>query len=506
MKYCNPIIPGFNPDPSICRVGDDFYLVTSTFEFFPGVPIYHSKNLVNWEHISYCLTRKSQLPLQDCAPSRGIYAPTIRYHDGVFFMIATNVSGGGTFIVRTSDIRKEWSEPTWLNIYGYDPSLFWDDDGECYLVSVQWINNEPGHYLCRINPFTGEFLGESVLITHGCGGKATEAPHIYKIHEKYYLMISEGGTEYGHMVKILRSDSIYGPYIECPRNPILTHRELGDDESSSIQGVGHADIIEDQNGNWWTVCLGFRPIDGFYHNLGRETFLAPLVWDDEGWPIMGNNGRLYPIMEGPLPCTDENSVKPDDRSFFDDFDSEKIDLRWNYVREPQKENYNLRDGKLILRGTDVTLSTPSGNPTLLAVRQQAFDNCVTAKMMGDFTIGQASGITVFYNQNAHYDIFLSREDDGFYVNLRRQLFDLNIITERHKIDYNGSIGLRIDTETAFYSFSYELDGNWIHLGKGMVAGLCKEAIFPLSFTGCYLGMFSEKGEALFDYFTVTVKD
>ena len=502
MKYSNPIISGFNPDPSICRVGEDFYLVTSTFEFFPGVPVYHSKNLVNWEHIGYCLTRESQLPLQGCLPSKGIYAPTIRYHDGVFFMISENISGGGTFIVHTSDIRGEWSEPAWLNMHGFDPSLFWDEDGTCYLVCIHWKEDGAGHYLYKIDPFTGKLLSEPVLLSHGCGGTATEGPHIYRIHGKYYLLIAEGGTEYGHMVKILRSDSVCGPYEACPRNPILTNR----DYASEIQGVGHADIIEDQNGNWWAVCLGFRPIGGFYHNLGRETFLAPLVWDEEGWPVIGNNGCLDPVMEGPIPGTAEKSSVQEKYSFFDDFDGDTLDLRWNYIRNPQMENYELRGGKVFLRGSDVTLSTPCGNPTMLAVRQQAFENRVTATMEGDMVPGQSSGITVFYNQSAHYDIFVSREDDGFYVNLRKQVFDINVITERQKVNYNGRIRLRIDTSKDFHSFFYEVDGEWVLLGRGMTAGLCKETIFPMSFTGCFFGMFSENGTISFDSFAVEVKD
>jgi len=234
--------------------------------------------------------------------------------------------------------------------------------------------------------------------------------------------------------------------------------------------------------------------------------LAPLVWDDEGWPLIGNNGRLNTIMEGPLPGKSECLVSSDNYSFFDDFNEAKLDLRWNFVREPQTENYELQNGELILRGSDITLSTPCGNPTMLAVRQQAFENRITATMMGNITLGQSSGITVFYNNSAHYDILVSRENDDFYVNLRRHIFDLNVITERRKIDYSGSIRLRIDTATDFHSFYYELDGEWILLGRGMTAGLCKEAIFPLSFTGCYLGMFSENGTVAFDSFAVTVKD
>ena len=167
MQYQNPIIPGYNPDPSICRMGDDFYLVTSTFEFFPGVPIYHSKNLVNWELVNYCLTTDTQLPLQGCRPSGGIYAPTIRYHDGMFYMVTTNVTHKGNFIVHTDDIRGQWSEPAWVKQGGIDPSLFWDEDGTCYFVSNGSDKGERGIYLCKINPLTGEMLTPSRLISKG---------------------------------------------------------------------------------------------------------------------------------------------------------------------------------------------------------------------------------------------------------------------------------------------------------------------------------------------------
>jgi len=506
MKYYNPIIAGFHPDPSICRVEDDFYLVTSTFEFFPGVPIYHSKNLVDWEPVGHCLTRESQLPLRGCSPSGGIYAPTLRYHDGVFFMVTTNVSNGGNFIVHTTDIRGPWSEPARVKQGGYDPSLFWDDDGTCYFVSVKWIDGQPRHLLCEVNAFTGEMLTESVPISRGCGGKSSEGPHIYKINGLYYLLMAEGGTEYGHMVKILRSKDIYGPYEECPRNPILTHREEGTPDSDTIQGVGHGDLFRDQHGNWWMVCLGFRPIDGSFHNLGRETFLSPVVWDKDGWPVVGDNGRLKPIMEGPLPGSNASLVSPASYSFSDHFDDEKRNLRWNFVRNPRPEDYEIKNSRVILHGSDVSLSTPRGNPTLLAVRQQAFENRVTAEMEGEISFGQASGITVFYHQSAHYDLLVCREEDGYYVNLRRHILDINVVTERHKIDYNGKIRLRIDTAKDVYSFYYERDGQWLLLGTGLVAGLCKEAIYPMTFTGCYFGMFSERGTIAFDAFTVDVKD
>ena len=274
MKYRNPIISGYNPDPSICRVGEDYYIVNSSFEFYPGVPVYHSRNLVNWELEGYCLTEESQLDLHGCRPSGGIYAPTIRYHQGIFFMTTTNTSGKGNFIVHTTDMKKGWSEPAWVDQGGIDPSLLFDDDGTVYFASTSMDSEgKTGIFLCQVNPFTGERLTESVVISRGCGGRYAEGPHLYKWFGKYYLMLAEGGTEYGHMETILRSDSPYGPFEACPHNPILTHR---DDMREEIYCTGHADMIEDHNGNWWLVCLAIRPCQEkkdrvLLHNLDRKS-------------------------------------------------------------------------------------------------------------------------------------------------------------------------------------------------------------------------------------------
>lgn len=247
QTYMNPIIRGFNPDPSICRVGNEYFLVTSSFEFFPGVPIYKSTNLVNWSRIGHCLTRKSQLSLENCKASEGIYAPTIRYHNGKFYMVTTNVSDKGNLIVSTEDIYGEWSEPVRIDQCGIDPSLLFVDD-KVYFVSNADEHGNSGIYMCEINPDTGEKFSRSCLISKGCGGKYPEAPHVYKRNGFYYLMLAEGGTEYGHMVTIQRSENPYGPYEPCPHNPILSHRAL---ENMDISCVGHADLTEDQCGNWW---------------------------------------------------------------------------------------------------------------------------------------------------------------------------------------------------------------------------------------------------------------
>ncbi len=268
-RYKNPIIPGFNPDPSICRAGSDYYLVTSSFEYFPGVPVYHSTDMVNWQNIGYCLTRDTQLPLQKCRASGGIYAPTIRYHDGLFYMVTTNVSNKGNFYVTAKDPAGEWSEPFWVDQGGIDPTIFWDEDGKSYFLS-NGHTNKNGIVLSEINLKTGKRTTEPIIIWQGTGGRYPEGPHIYKKDGYYYLLISEGGTEYGHMITIARSRQIYGPYESCQYNPILTH--VGKiTQNNPIQGTGHADLVQDTKGDWWMVCLAFRAFNGQHHTLGRET-------------------------------------------------------------------------------------------------------------------------------------------------------------------------------------------------------------------------------------------
>ena len=501
MTYKNPILPGFHPDPSICRVGEDFYLITSTFEFFPGVPIYHSKNLVNWELISYCLTTDTQLPLHQGKPSSGIYAPTLRYHNGTFFMTATNVTRGGNFIVHTDNIRGKWSEPARVKQAGIDPSLFWDDDGTCYFVSNGSENPSKdgcGIFLCKIDPFTGEMLSPSRRINGGCGGRCAEAPHIYKRNGLYYLMLAEGGTEYGHMVTIQRAKDIFGPYEECPHNPILTHRNASE---SPLQATGHADITEDQNGNWWLVCLGIRPIPKVWlHHLGRETLLAPFAWHEDGWPTVGHNSEIALEMEGPLPGPAPQPVSLD---FEERFENDRLDLRWNFVRNPRQEHYRLERGRLVLAGDEIGISAFREHPTMIAVRQQAFCMETVARLEGDVQLFQCSGLTAFYNSDYHYDILITKEaDDRHYVCLRKNVADIDVVVARHPIEYKGSIKLKITSDEEWYTFYYEKDGDFVELGRGRTTLLCTEITHTMTFTGTYWGVFSENGEISVTYVAI----
>lgn len=513
MQYQNPVIPGFHPDPSICCGDDFYYLVTSSFEFFPGVPVFRSKNLTDWECIGHCLTKDSQLSLTGCRASGGIYAPTIRYHEGTFFMVVTNVSHKGNLIVHTKNPAGKWSEPVFVKQGGIDPSLLFDDD-KVYFVSNGDTEGNSGIYLCQIDPYTGEMLTDSVLISTGCGGRCAEAPHVYHIGDMYYLMLAEGGTEYGHMVTVSRSKDIYGPYEPCPHNPILSHRDL---YTSPIQCTGHADLLQDKSGNWWLVCLGVRPLASstggvMLHNLGRETFLAPVLFQD-GWPVVGNNGTLALTMDGPLPDQPLSDGFSPDSAFLkapvleEHFEKEALNPQFTYIRNPYPCHYELQSSKrqLYLRGSEKTLSSPDDSPTFVGVRQTAFCQEAQVKVQLDAKneegrVNPAAGLTVFYNNEHHYDLLITLDQAGYKIKLRRQLYDLCTITEEVSIPSPAAL-LKVTADCDYYSFYYALaDGNYRLLGKGAAAGMCTEITRFMTFTGTFFGMFAENTAACFQDF------
>lgn len=506
MKYQNPIITGYNPDPSICRVGEDYYIVNSSFEYFPGVPVYHSKNLVNWELLGYCLTEKEQLFLEDAKPSGGIFAPTIRYHEGTFFMVTTNVSGKGNFIVHTRDIEAGWSKPAWVAQGGIDPSLLFDGD-KVYFVSTTSDSEGAGIFLCEVNPFTGQQLTESVCISRGCGGRYPEGPHLYKWFGKYYLMLAEGGTEYGHMETMQRADSPYGPYEKCPHNPILSHKE---DMREDIYCTGHGDMLEDHNGNWWLVCLGVRTCSNenrrvLLHNLGRETFLAPVVWNEEGWPVVGEQGLISLTMEGPLPG---ETFCPVNRDFYDDFSGESFSHHYNFLRNPQMEHYQLcpQERKLRLLGTNVTLNQQK-SPTWIGIRQKGFEVRADVKICAEEKEGIRAGLTAFYNDSYHYEIYVTKEAQSYKICLAKHIHDMFAVTAQKEIPGAENISLRLEADREYYTFSYSLDGEvFYRLGSGLTVGLCTEGTRTMTFTGTYIGLFAENGWADFQEFQVKVLD
>ena len=496
MKYRNPILPGFCPDPSICRVGEDYYLINSSFEFFPGVPLYHSKDLVNWEQIGHVLTRESQLPLKGVGTSGGIFAPSIRYHDGRFYMVTTNVSYGGHFFVWTDDVRGEWSDPVWIETkqFGIDPSLFWDDDGTVYFQST-YFDPETGKQCigqCELDIETGKQVGEIKNIWSGTGGKCPEGPHLYKINGTYYLMIAEGGTEYGHMETIARSNSPWGPFESCPHNPILTHRNFSPDFSRmndptyvNFQGLGHADLIDDPQGNWWLIFHGFRPSQSMLHHIGRETMLAPVEWVD-GWPVVNGGKDIEEEMDVPACSAKEQP----DWFFTEDFTKlSALPPRWVYLRNPVKENYRLEGGLCLKAGED-TLSDLA-SPTFVAVRQRHFD--VQATTVLDFAPtdeAAEAGVTVFHTNEHHYDLLVTKRGGKRVAILRRTVGDMQTESEPVALPDTEKITLKIEAGKLLYRF-YAGSGDALTLvGEGRSQLLSTEMMLG-TFTGCMIGLFAQ---------------
>ena len=485
-SYRNPVLPGVHPDPSVVRVGEWFYLVNSSFEMFPGVPLHRSRDLVHWEPLGYVLTRDSQLPLATAKPSGGIFAPTIRYHAGIFYMITTNVSHGGTFFVTAKDPAGPWSEPVWLTgPGGIDPSLFFDDDGKAYLTST---GSAPGIYQAQIDVASGKLLTAPRIVWKGTGGRYPEGPHLYKIAGRYYLMISEGGTEYGHMVTISRAGSPWGPFEPCPRNPILTHRDTP--MSQPIQGTGHADLVEDAEGNWWMVFLGFRPQGGYYwHNLGRETFLAPVRWDAQGWPVV-NEGKPIALdmkVRGlPARPTPTAPVR-------DDFDGSPGPA-WNFLRNPVRASTSTteRRGWLTLHGTAVPLDQADGvSPTLVVRRQEHLRARIAARI--DFTPardGEEAGLVLYREPRHRYEIGVRRNGAGREVFLRQTVGAyLSTVTATAPAPGNAPLVLQIEAEPTRYTFAWGPSQDHLQpLGAAETRLLSTEVTG--GFIGTYVGMYA----------------
>ena len=480
INYNNPVIKGFYPDPSICRVGSDYYLVNSSFEYFPGIPLWHSKDLINWEQIGNCLTRPSQLPMQHTGASGGTFAPTIRYNNGVFYMITTNAFGWHNFFVYTSDLSKGWSEPVFVDQGGVDPSLFYDDDGKCYYSG----ESRAGICLFELDIKTGKKLTASKVVWAGTGNRFPEGPHIYKVNGWYYLMIAEGGTEYNHMITISRSKNIWGPYESNPANPILSHKWMKT-ESNPIQGTGHGDLVQAEDGSWWIAFLGFRPQQSRFHILGRETFIAPVEWVD-GWPVINKTGTVDLKMK--IKSHALHPIRKD--STIDHFNAATLSPNWLFLRNPYADDWSLtqRLGWLRLNGSVITLDSLD-SPAFLGRRQQHFEfNATTVVDFKSTKSNDEAGITALGSNQNHYEIAISKEGNHRIVFVRFKLGCMANLAAKEEIP-DGLVNLRISAKGLYYYFSYSLDNkNFKTIAKANTRFLSAEVVG--GFTGVVLGMYA----------------
>lgn len=423
--YANPILTGFYPDPSIVRVGADFYLVNSTFTWFPGIPVWHSTDLVNWTQIGNAIDRPGMLDFDGLGLSRGVFAPTIEHHEGTFYIANTCVDCGGNFILTAEDPAGPWSDPIWTeHVGGIDPSLFFDEDGTVWLMN----NDEPpggsayeGHraiWLRQVNPETFEALSEPVVIING-GVRPEdkpiwiEGPHIYKVDGWYYLSAAEGGTAIDHSQVILRSRTIEGPYEPYEGNPIMTQRDLPEDRAHPVTSVGHADYVVDDAGAWWAVFLGVRPYEGDFYNTGRETFLLPVTWQD-GWPVILERGAALPkrVARPSLPAGAEPAL-PTQGSFqvTEDFSGPVPGFHWMTPRVPKETWYSM-DGALTLTARPVPLGAMD-NPSFLARRQQHLKASAEVSMVFmPENQGDESGLAAFQSETHWFALGLTRSETG----------------------------------------------------------------------------------------------
>lgn len=536
----NPVLPGFNPDPAIIRTGDDFYLAASSFEWFPGIPIYHSKDLVHWKLADYALKTKRHIDLTCLPPSKGVWAPCLTYceTDKLFYMLYSNVYNSNqlqfdvdNFLIWADNIHGPWSEPVYINSSGFDASLFHDDDGRKWVVN-QERDSRPGHEMKRpiiiqeYSPELKKLIGNPIRLTYGATERGfTEAPHIYKHNGLYYLITAEGGTGYGHCVALLRSEEVTGPYENCPHNPIITSctREFAMrpeinyimldlyNPDELLQKSGHGSLVETQNGEWYIAHLCGRPVMPQKRCvLGRESAIQQVEWTEDGWLRMtdGTNIAKEYVPAPKLPA--HPFLKEDPRC---DFDGTELDLPFCTPRNeiaPDWANLTARPGHLRLRGRESL--TSNHHPSLIARRLTAFNATVTTKMefKADYYLQQA-GLTCYYETSNFYTIHKTYSEEhgsniiavNGYVN--KKYFDGNNACAI--VEKDVPVYLRAEIKTESLQFSYSTDGvTFRKLGPIIdMTTLSDEAVEFGEFTGSFVGIYAQDSHtrekyADFDYF------
>ena len=480
----NPILPGFYPDPSICAVGDDFYLVNSSFAYFPGIPIMHSKDLAHWEQIGNACDRESQLPLGDTGHSRGLFAPTIRYHEGTFYIICTNVSYGGNFIITAQNPTGPWSEPHYIEgADGIDPSLFFDEDGTCYYIGTHpnpagcQYDGDWYIWIQELDIENMKLVGEVHNVWNGAMRNIIwpEGPHLYKIGEYYYIMHAEGGTGPDHAVTVCRSKNVYGPYENNFCNPILTHRHLG--RNYPFCYGGHADLVKTINDEWYMVMLAVRPLEG-YTTMGRETFLARVEWEND-WPVVNPGvGRLTDTVEINLPKWTAYTAESNEYVFST---MGQLPPEFMVLRNADKSHYSLEKGKGLLMLFDTHTLKEQASPSYLALRQKHHHFMAKALLdVSNLSEDKRAGIA--YVQNNLYNLRVEVNGKMAEVILCEKGTDRRVIS----MPLQGSNPLEVSLEVDGLSAAVIIEGQ--KSPEVDIRTLSTEAAG--GFTGCTVGLYA----------------
>lgn len=523
-NYNNPILSGFYPDPSICRVGNDYYIVNSSFAYFPGLPLFHSTDLVNWTQIGNAMDRKEQLDLKNAGVSRGLFAPSITYHKGTYYIICTLIDKGGNFVITAKDPKGPWSNPAWLpKLNGIDPSLFFDDNDKAYIVynsiPPDNISLHNGHRTIRMVEYdaaSSKVISENKIIVNGGTDMAKkpvwiEAPHIFKKDGWYFLICAEGGTGFNHSEVVFRSKDVAGPYVSYEKNPILTQRHLDPKRDNPVTTAGHAEFVETPEGKWYAIFLACRPYEGDYYNTGRETFMTPMEWKD-GWPVILEANELvkfkYPA---PMPSKTKgvkNSFSGN-VNFKDDFTTNAIGYRYLYLRNPDSSLYNLtaRKGSLSLALSPATAGGKE-SPAFLGFRQHNLKGYASTSLdfraMGDT---EKAGMLIFQSEKNFYFLCKSVMEGRPLVQLYRSSKNGTMeLLAGQSLKTNNPIQLRIDADGPDYSFSYaENDGKWILL-RDKIDGKFLSTSVAGGFVGSLFALYATSegapttAKAYFDWF------
>ena len=501
-SYQNPVAAGFFPDPSITRRGDDYYMVLSSFSYTPGLPILHSTDLVNWQLVGHALSRASQVDMSGMQVSRGIFAPTIRYHDGTFYLITTVVDKGGNFILTATDPAGPWSDPIWLpEVEGIDPDMFFDEDGKIYISHNGEAPGQAlyeGHraiWIWQYDPVKKAVLPDSKkLLVNGGVDLSTkpiwiEAPHIYKHNGWYYLVCAEGGTADQHSAVVFRTRSLNEPFVPYSGNPILTQRDLPADRANPITTAGHADLVQLPDGQWWAVFLATRTYDQTYFNTGRETFLLPVSWKDE-WPTILPQGQEIPYRH-PAPTGLISSTgamtQTGNFNWRDEFDGQNLKLDWNLLREFDQSWITLDGQNLLLSAKAVGMNSLS-QPAFIGRRQQhtSFETS-TSLVVPKGKI--SAGLVAFQNEQYHYYLGVKTAGGKATVFLEQAKGGKpSLMTSQNLAENTAELRLRIQGNAGEIRFYYaDQQGDWQQLGEVQDAKILSTQVAG-GFVGTTLGV------------------
>lgn len=479
-EYRNPILTGFYPDPSITRVGGDYYLVTSTFAYFPGLPVFHSRDLVNWTQIGNAIDRPTQLDFSGLGLSRAVFAPDITWKDGTFYILNTCVDCGGNYVITARDPAGPWSDPVWIReVDGIDPAFFFDDDGRAYLLN-NGPPDEPPRYDGHRAIWMQEFdlaamrpIGPRKVLINGGVDILTkpvwiEGPHILKKDGWYYLVCAEGGTSVNHSQVVLRSRHVWGPYEPYAGNPILTQRHLPEDRPDPVTSAGHADLVDTPSGAWWATFLATRPYAGDFYNTGRETFLLPVTWKD-GWPVILEGDAVIPQVH-PRPDLPPSPAATDGQGR-EAFDGGELGPHWMTLRTPRDRWHRLSEGALSLEARAEPLGG-KGQPSYLGRRQQHTHAVASTRVDFDpAREGDRAGLAALQSEDFFYLLSVGRQGGRRVVQLERRAGagdpPHGVVLASAPLPETGAVDLRIEARGGRYDFAYATrPGRWTSLVQG----------------------------------------